>query len=247
MKKRRLMRGLLILAIVGICFVKGLPQSTRPRDAATTPPPLSSSPPVEIKFRDMRFGKPPLAYLYFDMMLRNNRAEPRWFLLPNSLPVFASVAAKGGVDKVEVFAPQGDGRVIIGHFLGTGGFRALLLPAGAEVRLRLFPISYWGDLPDQLQVEVVLAKRLTIGGEEAAAWFGVNPISSVKADIAENLEQGTRHVSSRSAPDNREVATFIDEDSRIKLQVSLREQNKDSPRKMKPNNSCNRSAHSSQR
>jgi hypothetical protein len=235
MKKSRFMRGVLILSIIGLCCGECWWQPTRARQAATSPRPLPAGPAAEIKFRDLRFGKPPLVYLYFDVVLRNNRTEPRWFLLPNNLPAAASVAAKGGVDKVEVFAPQGAGRVIIGHFLGTGGFQALLLPAGAEVRLRHFPISYWGDLPDQLQVEVVMAKHLTVGGESAEAWFGVNPSSSVSADIAESAEDWKRQVSSRATPDNREVATFADEDSRIKLQASLSEKKKERPRNTKPN------------
>lgn len=230
MKETQSIRSVLILSVIGICFVNCWSQPTLARHAATTPLPLSSSPAVEMKFREMRFGRPPLVYLYFDVVLRNKQAEPRWFLLPSNLPVSASTAAKGGVDKVEVFAPHGKGRVIIAHFLGTGGFRALLLPAGAEVRLRLFPISFWGDLPDQLPVEVVTARRLAIGIEAAEAWFGVNPMSSVKADIVERSDDSRRHVSSRSTPDNREVATTIDEDSRVKLQVSLSDKRKNGRR-----------------
>lgn len=201
----------------------------RAKHAGTTPSPLSSRPPVEMKFRQMRFGKPPLVYLSLDTVLRNSRTEPRWFLLPSNLDAAAApLAAKGGIDKVEVFAPRGEGRVLVGHFFGTGGFRALLLPAGAEVRLRLFPISFWGELPDRLRVEVVIAKRLQIGGEDAEAWFKVNPTSSLKADIAERVDDWTRSVSSRSTPDGREVATFIEEDSRFDVQVSLNEKNKKS-------------------
>jgi hypothetical protein len=134
-----------------------------------------------------------LVDLYFDAVLRNDRAKPRWFLLPNSLgPGTPSIATKGGVDGVEVFAPHGNGRVIIGHFFGTGGFQAILLPAHGDVRLRLFPISFWGALPDHLEIEVVIARRLTIGGEKAEAWFKFNPISTAKAGIAEAAENQTR-------------------------------------------------------
>jgi hypothetical protein len=38
-------------------------------------------------------------------------------------PGTSSLGTKGGVDTVEVFAPHGKGRVIVGHFLGTGGYR----------------------------------------------------------------------------------------------------------------------------
>jgi len=89
----------------------------------------------------MRLRKPPLAELYFDIVLHNDRAEPRWFLLPGNFgPGTSPLGTRGGVDTVEVFAPHGSGRVIVGHFLGTGGFQALLLPAHAQIRLRMFPV-----------------------------------------------------------------------------------------------------------
>jgi len=116
------------------------------------------NPPADMTFREMRLRKPPLAELYFDIVLHNDRAEPRWFLLPSNFgPGTSPLGTRGGVDTVEVFAPHGSGRVIVGHFLGTGGFQALLLPAHAQIHLRMFPISYWGDVPDHLQVEVVTA------------------------------------------------------------------------------------------
>jgi len=121
---------------------------------------INPRPAAEIEFREMRLRKPPLAELYFDIRLRNDGAAARWFLLPSNLlgSATTSIGEKGGVDTLEVFAPRGRGRVIIGHFLGTGGFQALRLPPHAEVRLRRFPISYWGEPPAHLRIEVAIAK-----------------------------------------------------------------------------------------
>src|SRR6185369_15763748 len=153
---------------------------------------------MEIKFRNMRFGRPPLVYLSFDVLLRNEEESPRWFLLPSNLGSgHGPIGEKGGVDTLEVFSPRGKGRVVVGRFLGTGGFNALLLPPGAAVRLRLFPISYWGDPPDNLEIEIVIAKELTIGSEKAENWFGKSPMSGVKADIAEAAENPMRMRTSR--------------------------------------------------
>jgi hypothetical protein len=241
MRKRQLIRGVLIPIVVVGCFVKCLSQTTLPTRAVATPLLFSFGPPVEIKFREMRFGTPPLVRLYFDITLRNHRDEPRWFLLPSNLSADAApIASKGGVDHVEVFAPRGEGRVVIGHFLGTGGFHALRLPAGAQVRLRLFSISYWGDVPAQLRIEVVTAKRLRIGDENAETWFSTDPTSSLKADIAENAEDAMHTISSKATPDNREVATFVEEDGRYEIQVSLGKKNKDSQRKTKSHERLNR-------
>jgi hypothetical protein len=209
LKTTQFIRLLFIAAVLGVFCVQCLGQ---PR------------PPAEIKFVEMHFRKPPLVELIFDVVLRNDRARPRWFLLPSHLyPEKPGIPEKGGVDTLEVFAPHGKGRVIIGHFLGTGGFQALLLPAHAEIHLRALPISYWGDVPDHLQVEIVTAKRLTVGGKDAATWFKLNPTSSVKADISENASDSNRMIRSRRTPDNREVTTYIEQDQSVKLQVSLRE------------------------
>src|SRR5258707_10212096 len=132
---------------------------------------IATPPPAEIKFLGMHLRKPPLAELNFDIVLRNDHTGPRWFLLPSNLgPGTSALLTKGGVDTVEVFEPRGTGRVIVGHFLGTGGFYALLLPARSEVRLQMFPISYWGNPPDQLHVEGFTAKSPPIGGCPGAAW-----------------------------------------------------------------------------
>ena len=178
---------------------------------------------AEMKFQEMRRRKPPLVELYFDVLLRNDRAESRWFILPSNLaPGTSSVATKGGVDVLEVFAPSGTGRVILGHFLGSGGFYALLLPGHAELRLRMFPFSFWGDLPDRVRVDLVVARSFTIGGERARAWFGVNPMCSARADVAESLLSHTRMLRSRHSPDHKEVETLIEEESRSTLEVFLK-------------------------
>jgi hypothetical protein len=187
----------------------------------------TSQPSAEITFREMRYGRPPLLYLFFDVVLRNDRGSPRWFLLPSNLGSgHGLIGEKGGVDTLQVFAPRGNGQVIIGRFLGTGGFHALLLRPRAEVRLRRFPISFWGELPANLQIEIVIANRLTIGDERAQSWFGVKALSSARADISEDAESVKRLVRSKRSRDNKEVLPLIEEDRRLHLSVSLESKKK---------------------
>ena len=183
-----------------------------------------SRPAAQIEFREMHFRKPPLVELIFDVVLRNDRAQPRWFILPSNLnPAKPGIPMTGGVDTLEVLAPRGKGRVIIGHFLGTGGFQALLLPAHAEIHLRALPISYWGDVPDRVPVEVIVAKRLSLAGESVRTWFQVNPMCSTKADISETANGQTALPHSRHTRDNKEVTALIDEDLRLELRVPLKD------------------------
>ena len=185
--------------------------------------PAASCPLAEFKLVDQQFGKPPLVRLYFEVTLCNKYPTPRWFLLPANLsPNRKSLGTNGGVDAVEVFNPPGQGRAIIGHFLGNGGFHALLLRPGAEVHFRRFEVSYWGEMPQQLDVEVIVAKSLKIGQEDARGWFGIDPLSSRKVEITENATDAMRIVRSRRTSDNREVPVEIGESESMKLQIDLK-------------------------
>ncbi|HEX9545614.1 MAG TPA: hypothetical protein VF955_10550, partial [Pyrinomonadaceae bacterium] len=59
-------------------------------------------------------------------------------------------------------------------------------------------------------------------GEPAAAWFELNPMCSVRADITEGVLSQTCMLRSRHTPDGKEVATLSEEESRFKLAVSLK-------------------------
>jgi hypothetical protein len=103
---------------------------------------------AEIRYVDIRRGKPPSATLYFDITLRNSHAEERWFLLPRSLDVWREIGKSGGVMRSDVYeyGSSTSGRLRLGDFPGNGGFMALLLPAGAEVTLHRLGIPIMQDL-----------------------------------------------------------------------------------------------------
>jgi len=179
--------------------------------------------PAEVEFVDLRPGRPPLAYLTFDVRLRNDSGSSRWFLLPSNIGSgHEPVGGKGGVDALESFLLLRTGRVTLGHFLGTGGFNALLLPAHADIRLRRFPISYWGELPDTVPIEIVIAKSLKIGSESAESWFESVPLSSKNADILTDVDRGMRLGKTKHTPDNKEITPAIDVERRVALQVSIK-------------------------
>jgi hypothetical protein len=145
------------------------------------------NPAVEIKYVTQRRQKPPHVKLLFDITLRNHYSLSRWFIIPSNLttnPMWEKTTADG----LEVFELRGSGRSVIGRVLGTGGFQALLLPGGAEIRIRNFPISFWGELPQVLSINVVTATQLRIGNQLAETVFGISPTSDLRADVTEDKQ-----------------------------------------------------------
>src|SRR5438552_4159250 len=139
---------------------------------------MSHEAPITAKVVDVSYMKPPLAELFLDVVLRNGEGAARWFVLPSALPR----RGEGGVNVLEAQAFEGRGRAVVGRFLGTGGCYALLLPAGAEVRLQRLPIEYWGDPPARLRLDLRIATDLAVGGEPARTWFESDPTSDARVD-----------------------------------------------------------------
>jgi len=176
------------------------------------------APVVEIEFAGSRNERPPLVSLRFDIVLRNASKEERWFVLPHTLRP-PSEAEGGGVFAVEAFAASGRGRVVVCRFLGTGDFQALCLPAGAEIRIGRFPMAIWSDPPGgSIPIRVMVARRLTVAGEDALDWVGINPLCDRQADV--NADE-RRMLGAKYTPDYREVPVAVDEERRIDLQVDL--------------------------
>ena len=192
--------------------------STRQADGPTSP--------AEVKFVSMRFGKPPLVYLTFDLRMRNDSESQRWFLIPSNLGAgHEPIGGKGGIDALETFRLSGKGNCTLGRFLGTGGFYAVLLSPHADVRLRRFPISYWGELPENLPLEIVIANGLKIGNESAENWFGKGSSSSLEVDIPSDAGSTQRMGKTKRTRDNKELVPVIDIERRLELQVSLKPTN----------------------
>jgi hypothetical protein len=166
-----------------------------------------------------RRGRPPVVILLFDLTLHNQSVDPRWFALPAWIDS-PWKPRKGGVDGIEVFSAPGKQPVVLGRFLGTGRFQALRLAGGARVQLRRFSISFWEEEPAKgaLAVELVIARRITVGGEPAEAWFGVDPMIE---DGAEGIADEAAIIAARQTPDHKEVAVSMEEDSRVTVWVDV--------------------------
>jgi hypothetical protein len=169
---------------------------------------------VEMESVGVRRQKPPHAKLLFNISLRNHHQNRRWFLFPKV--IMSDLKPKiEGIERVEIFEHKGKGKAIVTHFIGIGSFYALLLPADAEIKLRNFPISFWGELPPELPVEFIAASNLTIDGKAAEEYLGINPISSVQADVA---EEG-REIGNFKGKKKLSISTS--EEESIKLYINL--------------------------
>lgn len=213
MKKLPLVGALLALAGCAQAASKAPPDVTPVKTEAKV-----AAPAVEITFAGRVAAKPPMGTILVDVTLRNAESTPRWFVLPGQLPKDAEGV---GVTGVEAYELSGDGRVVLGKWLGTAGFQTVLVAPGAEVKLQRLAIPVWqgATVKGPLAIEVVIAKELTVGGQPAASWFEkTNPLSDARAsgDFAKAKRAG-----SKMTEDRDEVPVVISEDRRISVEINL--------------------------
>jgi len=138
---------------------------------------------LDVRLVGEQANRPPMRTLRFEVTLRNRAPRARWFLLPAILTATWS-RPPGGVSSVEVWALTGTGAVVMGDFLGNGGFRALKLPAGATVTLRRFEVPLLeDDRPKAVSFEATAADAVAIAGRPIEEWFPSDPQSADGAAV----------------------------------------------------------------
>jgi len=173
---------------------------------------------VEMRYCGLKPGRPPLKYMSFDITLHNSADKPQWFLFPASLydkpadePKFA------GINFIDLFSDS-QRQVMVVVFWGTmhlqadgaGGFKGLLLPAGATVSVHNFGIRFWGELASPLAIKVVVADQIKISGTPVEKWLG-KPLLSAKTADAKEL----RRAGSFPTPDMGELPVKIINSSEV--------------------------------
>lgn len=198
-----------LLALTGCAHAAGKAETT-----------TMAKPAVEAKYAGVVANKPPSATLQLDVILRNAEKTPRWFVFPSTLPV-REAAADAGVIGVEAFDASDNGHLVIGKFLGSAAFQAVLLPAGGEVSISRLGIQTWEGptIKGPVAFEVLIAKEITVGGEPAAAWFSTTvPASDARAS---GDASKAKHAPSRKTEDRSEVKVVFDEERRIPLEIAV--------------------------
>ena len=186
----------------------------------------AKQPSVEVQYCSMKAGRPPLKYLSFNVTIRNTADKPQWFLFPASLydkPVTGRKNA--GINAVELLSDSPEHKVTVVDFMGTmklqpsgaGGFKGVLLPAGAVVSIHGFGISFWGEPASPLPIHVVVADKMVIGGAEVGKWLGKDLLSAKNADV-KDLQHAA---GSRSTEDSRELPVKITKSSQLDVPDAL--------------------------
>jgi hypothetical protein len=142
-----------------------------------------SRPPLSARYVGERRWRPPKVELHFDVTVRNDGSEPRWAILPDTLSRPLGGGEPAPVYSIDVYELAGTGRAVVAHFLGDQGFYALFMPASAEVALHGFPIPYWGELPDSVELELTMAEALLVDGAPAEARFRIDLRSEPGAQV----------------------------------------------------------------
>jgi hypothetical protein len=193
-----------------------------------SPPAGTSTPaPVEITYCGLKPGRPPLKYMTFNLTVRNSADKPQWFLFPAALYDKPQPERKGaGIDGIALLA-DAQRQVTMIAFMGTmklqpegaGGFKGVLLPAGAVVSIQDFGISYWGEPVSPIPIKVVVADEIMLDGAPVAQWIGKPLLSAKSAEVRELARTG-----SKSTQDMKEVPLEIKKSGELTIADALAKQ-----------------------
>lgn len=151
----------------------------------------ASGPTVSAAVVGVQPGRPPMQTLAVDVALANPGTAPAWFFLPRNLP-----ATAGGADGVAVYSGGG---VTLGAVQGNGGGWLLCVAPGASVTVRGLEIGWWEpSVPASVSLPTKVGTGVTLGSENASAWFGRDPVSRGEVRFTDLVRAGSRHTPDRS-------------------------------------------------
>jgi hypothetical protein len=174
-------------------------------------------------------AKAPVATYVFDVTVTNPAGAPRWIVFPARFPVEGKdtpAPGKGSAISLSADLLSGTGRVAMVHAEGTGGFRAMLLPAGATVALRQVPVvAAWTSSHKTAKVEFILAREIRLDGEPITKLLRGNLLGETDSDVSLQDDPKdsfvTTKIFGKGTPNG---SVDIDEDCRAIGQAVLREQ-----------------------
>ena len=196
----------------------GVPIAEKSQTGPATADTTTGNQSVEIVYVESKTPKGATKKLLFDVTLRNQRKEARWFVLPAVIHPQDKMLTSG-VDGVELFSLKGDSKVTMGHFTGKGGFHAVLLPGGSELKVQKMPIEcHFNTLKEcAVPIEVVIAGKLAVGGEPGDKWFNGKALSEGKGQVS--YEGTAAKIGGKKAGGVKEVT--LEDSKRVKLTLII--------------------------
>jgi hypothetical protein len=157
-----------------------------------------------------RLLRPPRAELHFTAQFRNEGATPVWVVIPDDLTDSAALGAGlSALDRYEL----GDGALQVAHGLGSGGCFALCIAAASTLELEALPLAYWGAIPEELVVRLIVASAVLVDGrplEEHLALSGACTGVDRPVDASPLADQYAVVEAAHPAEGEHFVATFPD-------------------------------------
>ncbi|MBW2525215.1 MAG: hypothetical protein JRI23_13610 [Deltaproteobacteria bacterium] len=190
-----------------------MPASATEPTAPNAPAAAASQPTfrVEAASKGIWFGKPPLATHFLDVTLQNLASEPRWIAVAEMFPYEGSTdprIGEGEVGELQVFELSRKPRLVLVLTVATGGVWAVRLPARGAIELRRLTVdSWWENIPNTAELEVISAREILLAGKPLASCF----------DVEATSDPGAKAQAPRDSADPRmlpERCTGSDESSR---------------------------------
>jgi hypothetical protein len=129
---------------------------------------------VDAKAVGIWWGKPPLKEISLDVTVRNPTSEARWLVLPRTFPSASdSEPRPGGAEcEIQIFELAHEPRTAIAEGV-CANFWAVRLAPGAVLALSKLRVeAWWQDVPAAVDLEVLIAKDVIVGGESLGAIVG---------------------------------------------------------------------------
>jgi hypothetical protein len=171
---------------------------------------------VLFRFVDSEQATRPFKQVYVDMRLRNEADEPRWFVLPLNLATKRE-APGGPVTYVNGSELRGDRSAVLVQVSGhaESACQAVLLGPRADVSIFGFKIESWpSPLPAALSIDVIIARKVTLGEEPLEAWLRPDPIVNGSVMVVDGRSTGSSPVVYGKAGVNQRLLV-IQEEERI--------------------------------
>ena len=181
---------------------------------------------VQVKHLRRRGLKGSEVELQFDVTLINDRAEPRWFLVPSTLQRPKWIGAVKSLQVTELRGAQGALVIGRGEYF-EGSFQAMLLGPGAKATIRGLYTTIFTGLGNkspltEVSFEVVTAGEVRMGGEPLRSRFPVDPTLTGTADVEDDRTQmGKLELKGYSTPDDKEAPVTVTIDRELRLTVPL--------------------------